>query len=51
MEIHSLAFTPLPADNVPAVIGAQANGDEIGATAPHLIRNGKPWYPVMGEFH
>ena len=51
MEIHSLAFTPLPADNVPAVIGAQANGDEIGATAHHLIRNGKPWYPVMGEFH
>ena len=51
MEIHSLAFSPLPADNVPAAIGAQANGDEIGATAHHLVRNGHPWYPVMGEFH
>ena len=51
MEMHTLVFSPTPTANAPVAIGAQANGDEIGATAHHLIRDGRPWYPVMGEFH
>lgn len=51
MERLTLSFIPIPAPSTPVSIGSAANGDEIGATAHHLIRDGKPWYPVMGEFH
>lgn len=27
------------------------NGDELDANNLYFERNGKPWYPVMGEFH
>jgi beta-galactosidase len=27
------------------------NGQTIGMNARYLLRNGKPWLPVMGEFH
>ena len=51
MENLTMRFTPVPSAAEPVSIGAAANGDVIGATAHHLIRNGRPWYPVMGEFH
>ena len=51
MEQLTIRFTPQMSAQEPISIGAAANGDVIGATAHHLIRNGKPWYPVMGEFH
>ena len=51
MEKLSLSFVPAAAANIPLPIGAAANGEQIGSTAHHLIRDGKPWYPVMGEFH
>ena len=51
MEQHRIHFQPQPSPAEPIAIGAAADGEEIGSTAHHLIRNGKPWYPVMGEFH
>lgn len=51
MEKLTLSFSPIPAAREPVDIGAAACGEQIGATDHHLIRNGKPWYPVMGEFH
>ena len=51
MEVQTIRFDPIPAASEPVSIGAAANGDVIGATAHHLIRDGRPWYPVMGEFH
>ncbi|AOW10393.1 beta-galactosidase [Flavobacterium gilvum] len=27
------------------------NGASFGYTGNYLLRNGKPWFPVMGEFH
>ena len=51
MEQHRIHFQPQPSPAEPIAIGAAANAEEIGSTAHHLIRNGKPWYPVMGEFH
>ena len=26
-------------------------GEDLNANSLYFIRNGKPWYPVMGEFH
>ncbi|MGN1021540.1 MAG: beta-galactosidase [Aristaeellaceae bacterium] len=51
MEKHTLSFTPSRVASEPVAIGATASGDVIGATAHHLLRDGRPWYPVMGEFH
>lgn len=51
MEQHRMVIHSLPASGVPVSIGAAANGDKIATTAHHLLRDGKPWYPVMGEFH
>ena len=51
MENLTMRFTPVPSAAEPVSIGAAANDDIIGATTHHLLREGKPWYPVMGEFH
>ena len=51
MEKLTLSFAPVMAASEPVDIGAAACSEQIGAPAHHLIRNGKPWYPVMGEFH
>lgn len=51
MERYRMRFSPAAASGEPIPIGAGANGDEIGATAHHLLRGGRAWYPVMGEFH
>ncbi|MDQ6420547.1 beta-galactosidase [Paenibacillus sp. LHD-117] len=31
--------------------GVHPNGEEIGVNSLYLTRGGKPWLPVMGEFH
>lgn len=51
MEMHSVAFEPRRSADTPVAIGAQANADVIASTAHHLLRDGKPWFPIMGEFH
>lgn len=51
MEQHTLHIHPLSASSAPVSIGAAANADIIGSTAHHLLRYGRPWYPIMGEFH
>lgn len=51
MEQHVMVIHSLPASSVQVSIGAAVNGDKIATTAHHLLRDGKPWYPVMGEFH
>ena len=51
MEHVQIAFKPALSAGEPVYAGAAANGDRIGTTAHHLLRDGKPWYPVMGEFH
>jgi beta-galactosidase len=48
------ASAPTPAPNAASLrLGSAAapNGDTLGANARYLTRNGKPWLPVMGEFH
>src|SRR5664280_1064877 len=44
------AAKPVP---VAAKLGASRNpsGEEIGANSQYLTLGGKPWLPVMGEFH
>ncbi len=51
MSEYSISFIPVPSPDVPITTGVAANGDVIGATSHHLLRDGKPWYPIMGEFH
>lgn len=38
---------------IPMKLGTNRNpkGEELGLNSFHLTRNGKPWLPVMGEFH
>ncbi len=31
--------------------GQAPNGDTIAVNSRYLIKNGTPWYPIMGEFH
>lgn len=33
-----------------AVGGRSAGGETLGANSRYLLRDGKPWFPVMGEF-
>ncbi len=51
MEKHFLSFIPTASPSKPIITGAVADGEVIGATSHHLLRDGKPWYPIMGEFH
>ena len=30
--------------------GRSAGGETLGANSRYLLRDGKPWFPVMGEF-
>jgi len=48
------ASSPAPAPAaVLAKLGSSRNpaGDQIGVNSQYLTLNGKPWLPVMGEFH
>lgn len=31
--------------------GQSPDGSTLGVNSKYFIKNGKPWYPVMGEFH
>ncbi len=54
---HRLVFdatNPTPAPKpVPTQLGSNRapNGDVLSLNSQYLTRNGKPWIPVMGEFH
>jgi len=48
------ASAPTPAPNAASLrlgTAVAPNGETLGANARYLTRNGKPWLPVMGEFH
>ncbi|MFA9217131.1 MAG: beta-galactosidase [Sphingomonadaceae bacterium] len=52
LAIDASAPTPAPQSTTLRLGSASApNGDTLGANARYLTRNGKPWLPVMGEFH
>ena len=52
LSIDASAPTPSPSAASLRLGSAVApNGDTLGANARYLTRNGKPWLPVMGEFH
>ncbi|NGZ87841.1 beta-galactosidase [Duganella aceris] len=52
LAIDASAPTPAPLAAALRLGSAVApNGDTLGANARYLTRNGKPWLPVMGEFH
>ena len=52
-------YTVDAADKLPPVISGHLklgsntapNGDMLNANSLYFLKNGKPWYPVMGEFH
>jgi hypothetical protein len=50
--IDAIAPVPTPVP-VAAQLGTlrNPNGDAIGVNSQYLTLNGKPWLPVMGEFH
>lgn len=31
--------------------GRNPSGESLGVNSRYIVRNGKPWYPIMGEFH
>lgn len=39
-----------PIEELP-FLGQAPNGDTIAVNSRYFLKNGKPWYPVMGEFH
>ena len=39
------SVTPLPFG------GLSRNGQTLGVNSRYFLKNGKPWYPIMGEFH
>ena len=44
--------TPPPPQPLPFAVGGQSStGHVIGANSRYLVLDGKPWFPVMGEFH
>ena len=52
LRIDASAPAKAPLENQLKMGSARApNGDTIGANSQYLTRNGKPWMPVMGEFH
>ncbi len=52
MTIDASGVAGVP-QKVEAVLGTQVNprGQVIGVNSQYLTMNGKPWLPVMGEFH
>ena len=52
LRIDASAPARPPLENQLQMGSARApNGDTIGVNSQYLTRNGKPWMPVMGEFH
>lgn len=52
ISINAAAPAPAPKP-VPAHLGTSraANGETLTVNSQYLMLNGKPWLPVMGEFH
>ena len=52
LHIDASAPAKKPLENV-LQMGASVSpsGERLGANSQYLTRNGKPWMPVMGEFH
>jgi len=46
-SVPSPSATPLPFE----VGGRSPTGDVLSANSQYLLLDGKPWFPVMGEFH
>ena len=43
---------PAPPTPLPFPVGGQSpQGHSLSANSRYLIRDGQPWFPVMGEFH
>jgi hypothetical protein len=43
---------PPPPAPLPFAVGGRApSGETLGANGRYLTRDGRPWFPVMGEFH
>jgi beta-galactosidase len=52
LQIDARADAAAPRENVLRMGAAVSpRGERIGANSQYLTRNGKPWMPVMGEFH
>ena len=52
MTIRFKPYTPSPVLRGHLRMGGTSPaGEEIGANSLYLERNGKPWLPVMGEYH
>ena len=45
---HQASFSPTA---LPGMGGKSSNGHEVGINTQYLTLDGKPWLPVMGEFH
>jgi beta-galactosidase len=44
--------SPAPPIPLPFAVGGQSpQGHTLSANSRYLIRDGQPWFPVMGEFH
>jgi beta-galactosidase len=52
LHVDASAPAKAPLENL-LQMGASVSpsGERIGANSQYLTRNGKPWMPVMGEFH
>ena len=50
--MYRFEFTPKPfaIEELP-FCGKAPNGDSISVNSRYFVKNGKPWYPIMGEFH
>ena len=51
MEVTIDASAPAPAPLAFAVGGKSPAGHELSANSRYLTLDGRPWFPVMGEFH
>jgi len=49
---HMISIPDLAITTTPLPFGGKAlNGDTLGVNNRYFTKNGKPWYPTMGEFH
>lgn len=52
-EVHTIDASATPPAPTPIALGATKapGGQEISINSVSFMKNGKPWLPVMGEFH
>jgi beta-galactosidase len=51
IEIDARQQTKVPPAPLPGMGGTSPDGHEIGVNSQYLTLDGRPWLPVMGEFH